>query len=389
MRALIVDPRNTRQGVTAVRALARAGWTVGVGGSSPRSVTASSRWCAWWHPVPPPEGGLDQFVSAINVAAAQRGYEVVLPCGDAEALALSGERHRIRTLVPYPPHEVVACAFDKVRLAEAAARARVPTPATTLVRIGAPLPAMSSPVIVKERVHAGLNQGRSGRLEAAVAATAAEARGLVAAIHAGGGDAVVQEIVPGRLIAHTSVTAPDGRLVVAVQQEAERIFPPETGASARARTVPLDPDLAAGAARLLRELRWTGLAELQFVGTKGSKPCLIDFNGRFYGSLALAVGAGANLPAVWASVATGRPPGDVSEAVPGTRFQWLEGDLRLATGARGGALIRETLRCVRYAVGARHGIWSGTDPLPQAREALRLAREEAPNLHRLGRKLLR
>ncbi|MFL6041651.1 MAG: ATP-grasp domain-containing protein, partial [Gaiellales bacterium] len=161
-----------------------------------------------------------------------------------------------------------------------------------------------------------------------------------------------------------------------------------TGASARARTVRLDPDLADGAARLLRELRWWGLAELQFLGAKGAKPCLIDFNGRFYGSLALAVGAGANLPVLWASVATGRRPGAVPEPVPATRFQWLEGDLRVATDARGGALIRELLDCARYAVGARHGIWSVADPLPQIREARRLLREEAPNLHRLGRKLL-
>jgi predicted ATP-grasp superfamily ATP-dependent carboligase len=368
--------------------MARAGWTVGVAGGSPTSVAASSRWCAWWDPVPPPEAGVDQFVSAINAAAVQRGYEVALPCGDAEALALSRERDHIRPLVPYPPHEVVARAFDKLQLAEAAASAGVPTPATTLVRIGAPLPPVAPPVIIKERLHAGLNEGSSVRMEAAVAASAAEASDRVAAIHAAGSDAVIQDAVAGRLIAHASVTAPDGRVVVALQQEAERIFPQEAGASARARTVPLDPDLAEGAARLLRELRWCGLAELQFLAADGARPSLIDFNGRFYGSLALAVGAGANLPAVWAAVATGRPLGAVPAVVPGTRYQWLEGDLRVATGARGGALVREVLGCIRYGVGARHAIWSVADPLPQVRDGLRLLRQEAPNLHRLGRKLL-
>jgi predicted ATP-grasp superfamily ATP-dependent carboligase len=283
----------------------------------------------------------------------------------------------------------VARVFDKLQLGEAAARAGVRIPATILVPAGAPLPAVSPPVIVKERVHAGANDVDGPRIEAAVAATGAEATRCVAVVHAAGSDAVVQEVVAGRLIAHTSVTAADGELVVAVQQEAERIFPPETGVSARAHTVPLDPQVAQAATRVLREVRWSGLAQLQFLRAPGSEPCLIDFNGRLYGSLALAVAAGANLPALWAAVATGRPVQAVPTPIPSTRYQWLEGDLRLATGNRGGELLREVLGCFRYAAGAHHGIWSVSDPLPPVREGWRLLREEVPNVDRLVRKLRR
>jgi len=172
-----------------------------------------------------------------------------------------------------------------------------------------------------------------------------------------------------------------------VQQAAERIFPHETGASARARTVPLEPALADGAARLLRELRWCGLAQLQFLRPPGSEPHVIDFNGRLYGSLALAVGAGADLPGLWAALGTGRAAGPVRRASPGVRYQWLEGDLRVATANRGGPLLRELFGCLRYAPGACHGIWSAADPLPPLREAMRLARQETPNLQRLARKV--
>jgi predicted ATP-grasp superfamily ATP-dependent carboligase len=281
----------------------------------------------------------------------------------------------------------VARVFDKLQLGEAAARVGVRTPATILVTAGAPMPTVSPPVIVKERVHAGANDVGGPRIEAAVAATGAEASRCVAAVHAAGSDAVVQEVVAGRLIAHASVTAADGKVVVAVQQEAERIFPRETGVSARAHTVPLDAHVAQAATRVLREVRWSGLAQMQFLHAPGSEPCLIDFNGRLYGSLALAVAAGANLPALWAAVATGRPVEEVPKAIVSIRYQWLEGDLRLATGGRGGELLREVIGCLRYAAGAHHGIWSLSDPLPQVRDGWRLLREEVPNVHRLVRKL--
>jgi predicted ATP-grasp superfamily ATP-dependent carboligase len=388
MRALVLDTGDARSCVTAVRALARGGWTVGIGGSNARGLAASSRSCTWFDEVPSPETGVAAFASAVDEAARRRGYEVVLPATDAEVLALSRERDRIAAAVPYPPHDAVERAFDKVSLAQAAAKVGMRTPATTLVRAGETMPPLSPPLVVKERLHAGI-PGRGGaRIEALIAATGDEAAARVATIHAAGGDAVLQEVVPGRLTAHTSVTTPSGGVVVAVQQEAERVFPPETGASTRARTVPLDRDLADAAARLLRELGWFGLAQLQFLRADGDgEPPLIDFNGRFYGSLALAVGAGANLPALWAAVAMGRSVPASGEAVVGVRYQWLEGDLRVATAQRGRRLVGEALGCIRYAAGARHSTWSLTDPLPPLRLGARLLRQEATNVPRLGRKI--
>jgi predicted ATP-grasp superfamily ATP-dependent carboligase len=249
------------------------------------------------------------------------------------------------------------------------------------------MPAFEPPVVVKERLHGGLES--MARVEAVVAETESEAAERVRAIHAVGGDAIVQEVVRGRLVGFTTVIDRDGRVLGAVQQEAERIFPTEAGASVRGRTVPTDARLAERAARLLGAIEWYGLAQLQFLREDRGEPKLIDFNGRFYGSLALAIGAGVNLPALWAAVATGRPPGPVASARPGVRYQWLEGDLRVAAEEHRARLLRGVLDCARYAPGAEHAIWSATDPLPQLRDGVRLLRQETPNLHRLVRKALR
>ena len=129
----------------------------------------------------------------------------------------------------------------------------------------------------------------------------------MAEITAAGGAPLIQEALDGRLAAFSSVVGEDGRLLARVQQEAERTWPRDLGCSVRARTVAVDEALAERVAALLADLGWTGLSELQFVVGADREPRLIDFNGRFYGSLALAMAAGPNLPALSAAVATGRP----------------------------------------------------------------------------------
>jgi predicted ATP-grasp superfamily ATP-dependent carboligase len=388
VRALVVDPANARAGLAAVRALASAGWSVGVGGTDPRGLAASSRRTLQLHPVPRPVAGADAFVAALCEAVSAGGYEILLPAGDEEALAVSRERERLPATVPYPPHALVERAFDKLSLNAAADRAGVRRPATTLVPPGEPFPDVPLPVIVKERVHSGA-AGERPRIEAALALSREAGVRQLAGIHVSGADALVQEVVAGRLVAHASVTAPGGAMLAHVQQEAERLFPPGTGASARARTVAPDAAVTSLAGRLLRELGWSGIAQLQLLRDGAGEPCLIDFNGRFYGSLALAVAAGVNLPALWAAAATGRPAPPAGAARSGVRFQWLEGDLRVAAGERGVRLAAGLLGCAAYAAHARHGIWSARDPVPQLRHGGRLLRQEVPNLPRLMRKLTR
>ncbi len=194
----------------------------------------------------------------------------------------------------------------------------------------------------------------------------------IAELAEAGGDAVIQERVRGDLMAYSVVADSDSRVVARVQQRARAIFPADAGVSARAETVPIDEVLAAKVSSLLSDLGWSGLAQLQFVVPERGGAVLIDFNGRFYGSLALAVAAGVNLPAIWACVATGRALPPSREALAGVRYQWEEGDLQRARAERSGGLVRDLAGCIAYFPGAVHGIWSAADPVPALRVLWRL-----------------
>jgi predicted ATP-grasp superfamily ATP-dependent carboligase len=374
--ALIVEDGLSRQALSACRALAAAGWEVGIGADRPWGVAACSRWARHRHHLPAPNLDPDGFVEATAQAVRERGYGIVFGARDVDVLALSARRDEIPALVPYPPHERVLRAFDKQRLHAAAERVGVPVPWTAQAVDGS---STKEPVIVKARAHANLENGPvTPRIETQLASTTDEAVTRVKQIRRLGGQPLLQEFIrKPRLVAFSLVADENSRIVTRVQQEAGAVWPLEAGVSVRARTVKPDERLAEGAAALVAELGWSGLAELQYMVPEDGLPRLIDFNGRFYGSMSLAVAAGVNLPAIWASLATGRALPPEREAMPGVRYQWLWGDLRRSIDERHGLL--DTLR---YAFGAAQSVSSVRDPAPAVRHLQICLGQAVRNLRR-------
>lgn len=374
MRALIIEDGTQRSALAAARALARAGWGLGVG-SPCRGLAARSRYAKWHRvPVPGAGSGAAEFIDGVNGAIAAGGYELVFGTGDADVMALSANREQFQAQVPYASHAVVARSFDKRDLAVTAARVGLATP--RLLEVGEILDNFDRPVVVKER------RGKATLpSHTAVARTRSAALDAVEQVRVAGGEPLVQELASGSLIAYIAVRDQTGRIVAHAQQVAERIWPSHAGGSVRARTIPVDSVLARGAEALLADLGWFGLAQLQFILGDDGRHRLIDFNGRFYGSMALAVASGANVAAIWAALATSRPHPPAS-AVSGQRYQVLQADLRRAWAERRGGLLRDVLDCVRVAPAATHSVWDSRDPGPACRLSLVL-------LARAGKRTIR
>lgn len=348
MRALIVEDGWQRGSLAATRSLGRAGWEVGIGSPQPGFATGS-RFAGAWHEVPPPEEDPDAFVAAVRQAGE---YDLVFGAGDGEVLVLSGRRDELDAAFPYGPHEGVARAFDKVALAEAAQRAGLEVPGAAGV-----------PLMVKPRhTTVRASDGSPLRLRAEVAATSEEAAARVAYLESVGAEAIVQGYVEGDLVAYVALADRESRVVAALQQRASVVWPIQGGGSVRAVTVPVDQTLAEKVSALLAHLNWFGIAQVQFQQPPGGEPVLIDLNGRFYGSMALAIAAGVDFPAMWADLALDRPVQPVPAKI-GVRYHSLEPDLR-----------RRSMGSLSYAIGAAHGLWDPTDPRPALEHVGRLVR---------------
>jgi predicted ATP-grasp superfamily ATP-dependent carboligase len=176
-----------------------------------------------------------------------------------------------------------------------------------------------------------------------------------------GDEVLVQPYLDGRLAAVCGV-AWKGRVICAVHQIARRIWPPYVGISAYAETVPRDEELEEGVSHILASLGWSGIFQLQFLRTD-RHAYLIDINPRIYGSLALAVAAGLNLPALWVELLMGGKPTPGSYRI-GVRYRSEERDLQavlraLLTGPR-----LEGLLALVPRPNTTHAILRADDPLP-------------------------
>ncbi len=361
-RALIVSTSRDRGALAAARSLRSHGWTVGVGTPEGRGMLCTSRAVSACHIVPRPRGDGRAFIEGVRAAVESGGYDVVFGGGDDWMAALATYRDEIPTTIAHPSPEAVERALDKVLLAESAARVGLAAPRTVPATPDA-VADWDGPVVVKSRAHWSPGQTRAHRIEARLFESMAAAKERVYHMEKSGADPLLQEPISGRLGALIGFFR-EGRLEGRVQQETPRLWPTPNGASARARTVAVNQALAEKVEALLTDIGWWGLVELQFLTDDDGVSHLIDFNGRFFGSIALTNAARPGLADAWGRLALGETVPHLTDAPAGFRYAWTAGDLRRARIERRGGLVADVVDTLRWASLAQHSVWSLRDPAP-------------------------
>lgn len=323
--------------------------------------------------VPDPLVDLRAHAEALGRLTATSGAAAVLPGTEASLLAVATHPDAFPpgTVLGSPPPAVVRRATDKRELGHLARVAGLCTPPTYEAADAADYPG-PYPAIVKPCASVLVSDGDRRRHQLRVAHVA-HAEDLADALRAiPGGLSVVQPFVRGRLRTVNGV-AWAGRVVCSVHKRSERTWPLDAGLFSYGRTVAVDPALEDSCARLLGELGWSGLFNLQFLETADGERLLIDLNPRAYHSMALAIAAGANLPAVWCDLLLGRPPRPC-RARAGVRFRSEEDDLRAMRAMARDGRGREALAALLPRRRTAHAVFDRTDPGPVVPLARRLLR---------------
>ncbi|GAB3248714.1 ATP-grasp domain-containing protein [Arthrobacter pigmenti] len=358
-RALIVSTGRDRGALAAARSLRHSGWSVGVGTPDGGGMLGSSHACDARYVVPRPRGSGAPFIEGVNQAAVAGSYDVVFGGGDDWMAALATYQSSIPARIAHPESAVVHAALDKMDLTKRALKAGLAAPHTETATAQT-MAAWRGPVIVKCRAHWSDGQTRPLRIEARLFPDIAAARPQIDLINAAGAQPVLQQPVRGGLSALIGIFH-DGRLHGRVQQVSPRLWPTPNGASARAETVAVDEVLAARAEKLLADLGWWGLVELQFLTGDDGEPHLIDLNGRFFGSMALSNAARPGLSSAWGRLALGEPLPELPDAPAGVRYAWLAGDMRRAGRERRGGLVNDIADTLRWSRTAHHSVWNLRD----------------------------
>ena len=398
-RVLVLDGHTT-QALACVRALGRAGHTVFVAGLQRRPLAAWSRFCRGRYRLD--DETLGAF-GALRAWAHAQGIQVVLPQTERSCILCSLERdgwEELGIAVGCGPRELIWNAFDKVSTLERAEACGVRVPPRgapqSLADGYAAARALGYPVVVKPRFSHFWEGGRF--ISGDGSRYAGDPAELEASLLACRQDTVwplIQGFVPGRGKGVFALFDHGTPLVWFAHERLRDVRPSGSGSSLR-RSIPLDPRLLEPADRLLRAWKWHGPAMVEFRDDGVNEPCLIEVNGRFWGSLELAIASGVDFPNLWVRLLTGEPVEPTTEYATGVTRRWLWGDftrmLYIARGRPRGypetyPSLREGLREVLgpQPPGTRSETWCADDRWPALGEwAQGLAQLVGRNSHHRG-----
>ena len=364
-RVLVTDAE-TRSVVAAVRGLADAGFQVTAASAAGPAAAQWSRAVSERLVLPDPLSAPGPFLAALERAVHDGRFAALVPGSDASLLAVSAGRARIEPHVRLglPEHERVQRCLNKSELAAAAARHDLAPPASVVCRDATEAPAavreLGLPVLAKPLSSIVEGSAPPRRLGSIVARDAGE---LTDALAAFGGSMIVQRRVEGEVASFAGVFA-GGRLLGEAFSRYRRTWHPQAGNACSSRTEDAPVSLRRRVMALLEDLGWEGLFELELIQTaEGSGWHAIDMNPRPYGSMALAIGAGANLPAIWCEHLLGESPSQTT-ATPGVLYRWTDADLRHGLSRLRAGHPAEMVDVLRPRRGVVHPYIRAGDPGP-------------------------
>jgi predicted ATP-grasp superfamily ATP-dependent carboligase len=392
--AVLVSDGGERSALAVVRSLGKAGYAVHVCGRRPGVLAAVSKWTRGVLVAPDPLRSPAEFVDAVSAYVLRAGIQLVIPVTDAAMLALLAGRDRIAP-ARVPAGEVNAFVelADKAGLRERATRLGIAFPPQLEMAwddrnqpIG---DRVRLPVVIKPARSVGESETGRAKFGVRHAATMDELQDITRALPRAAYPLLIQQRIVGPGVG-IFLLVWDGRLVASFAHRRIREKPPSGGVSVYAESLPATQELIDQSYQLLRDIGWCGVAMVEYkLDHASGTPYLMEINGRFWGSLQLAIDAGVDFPRLLVECALGRQPGSPPRYDAGVRGRWWWGEvdhlmarllhsdatLSLPAGAPGRlAAVRDFL-----VAGLRRdpdAVWRWDDPRPFLAETAAWCRRE-------------
>lgn len=276
-----------------------------------------------------------------------------------------------------PPPNIVQRVLDKPETLAVAAACGVPVPMSTAIasasELETVLPQLHFPIIAKpgDKSQATVHNFKtrtftdSAELRAAFADQPRFGEGLLFQSYHGGQGVGIELLVA------------DGEVVAAFQHRRLSENPPSGGVAVVAEAEIVDPLLLDHSVRLLKALGWDGVAMVEYRHDRATgETALMEVNGRFWGSLPLAVAAGMDFPLYAWQLSQGITPTVPSSYRYGLRVRWTAGSLKrfahaFADDGERIPLLSATRQLVTdFRFGTRSAMWASDDPAPAIQESI-------------------
>lgn len=303
--------------------------------------------------------------------------DTIVPCTDV-ALRLIAPRYdelSRRAHLTCPEPLILRRVLDKSETLRIASECGIAIPVTYTIRDLHTLHAIEAelqfPVIAKP-----LNAGTTSPFKIKYFQTFGELESFVRDSGAAGN--VFQEFLPGEGVGVAGIMDGETPLVL-FQHRRIHEWPARGGVGVLSESQTLEPQLEGMARTLLRRLEWRGPAMVEFRREPQSgKLALMEVNGRFWGSLPLAMAAGLDLPYFEWQMIHGAHPDVPATYKTGLKMRWTTGELRRLEELMSDSEVRQALSCRRFTPvlefaraldpRVRSALFSPHDPRPAIQE---------------------
>lgn len=378
-KSVLVLDANFVPALCVVRSLGRLGLRVDVASDGEKPLAAYSRHAGKKLQYPDPLKDEAGFIAWCGDILTQGGYGLVVPVTERTVAPLMtfGNDLLGRRIAMASPGSL-AIALDKSATLTLAAGLGVPVPQWRHIEHPGDIPRdvekIAMPVVLKPARSIGEAAHARRHVFVNYAIDRAELGGKVEELLRFG-PVLLQEYVRGAGVG-IELIADRGEVVYAFQHRRLHEVPLTGGGSSFRMSVPIEPELLAASRSLMKALNWHGVAMVEFKWDDDSRRFwLMEINGRLWGSLPLAVAAGADFPAMLYELHTSGKVTPRPEAKVGVLCRKLSSDIawqelvlrrdappQLVTFPSTGAIVRDWLK-----VFSRHhhfDVQQWRDPLP-------------------------
>jgi predicted ATP-grasp superfamily ATP-dependent carboligase len=393
MEVIVLDG-NQRPTLAITRSLGKRGIRVMVGAETKRSLSSCSRFCAGSFVYPSPYQDPEGFFQAVLERTRRLRQAILLPVTDVTVSEILRRRAEFAEgiTIPFDGFDKYSLVSDKAWLVSQCRTLGLPVPRTLLstdygdredVIVAAKdlgFPLVVKPSLSRIRTETGWigTRVRYARDEG-------ELRDILSSEVLSRVPFILQERIQGPGVG-IFLLMKDGVVLARFAHRRLREKPPSGGVSVLSESI--EPPAAAmdAATRLLEEVRWSGVAMVEFkIDERGGVHRILEVNARFWGSLELAVSAGVDFPYLLFQMAKGERIGESTGYRVGLKVRWELGDLdhlwiRLSRNSSGqslpaGSPSRSSVLVNFVADSFRRSVRN---------EVLRL-QDARPFLHELGR----
>lgn len=326
---VLVTDGEQRAALAVVRSLSAAGFSCIVGSHGGRSLAGASRGAEEEIALPDPGTTPEAYANHVGQMVRKYSAVAVLPISEPSLLALLPHSDDIGAVIPFPDAETFKRICDKKAVLSAAREVGISVPEQHVLETPrSEIPSsITYPVVLKpHRSVFAAPDGTRAKVGVEWAYSESECRQKLLAYPTPAYPMLLQEAIRGPGVG-VFVLLHEGEVTASFSHERIREKPPSGGVSVLRRSIPLESDLLDRSVKLLRRFNWSGVAMVEFKRDRdSSEPYLMEINGRFWGSLQLAIDAGVDFPALLLAATFGeaaRGPESYAQVVS----RWFWGDV--------------------------------------------------------------